>query len=235
MANLVKIISIEGNIGSGKSTMLRHLKINLLPSIENKYKIIFVDEPVSSWENIKDVEGKNMIEKFYDNPQKYAFAFQIMAFTTRLIYLKNAIDDAVKNNYDNKKIIIITERSLHTDCYVFAELLKKQGNIEDVYFQIYMQMFNEFSSNYPVNTIIYVDTTPEICYERIQKRSRQGEEIISSDYLSQCHEEHQTFIYKKMPESNRVVIDGTIDINNNPEILNEWLEIITYTVSIITN
>lgn len=106
----------------------------------------------------------------------------MMAFTTRLIYLKNTINDAIKNN-DNKKIIIITERSLHTDCYVFAELLKKQGNIEDVCFQIYIQMFNEFSSNYLVDTIIYVDTTPEICHDRIMKRSRSGEEIISLDYL----------------------------------------------------
>ena len=164
----IYILSIEGNIGSGKSTMLKHLKTNLVT--DDEFKIVFVDEPVSSWENIKDSDGKNMIEKFYENQSKYAFAFQIMAFTTRLIYLKKAIDNAIKNN-DNKKIIIITERSLHTDCYVFAELLKKQGNIEDVCFQIYIQMFNEFSLNYIINTIIYVDTTPEICHDRIKQRS----------------------------------------------------------------
>ena len=225
----VHILSIEGNIGSGKSTMLKHLKTNLSLS-DDEYKIVFVDEPVSSWENIKDCDGKNMIEKFYENQMKYAFAFQMMAFTTRLIYLKNTINDAIKNN-DNKKIIIITERSLHTDCYVFAELLKKQGNIEDVCFQIYIQMFNEFSSNYLVDTIIYVDTTPEICYERIMKRSRSGEEIISLDYLTQCHDEHETYIHTKMPNTNKLVIDGTLDIRENPEILDEWLQIIKYCIN----
>lgn len=99
----VKILSIEGNIGSGKSTMLKYLRNNLLSFLENNYKLIFVDEPVSSWENIKDIEGKNMIEKFYENPQKYSFPFQIMALTTRIFYLKNAIDDAIKNNNENKK------------------------------------------------------------------------------------------------------------------------------------
>lgn len=113
--------------------------------------------------------------------------------------------------------------------------MKKQGNIEDVCFQIYLQIFDEFSKNYPVNTIVYVDTNSEICYERIQQRSRTGEEIISLEYLSQCYEEHQSFIYKKMPNSNRIVIDGTIDINSNPEIINEWLEIISYAIIVIMN
>lgn len=221
--NRIHILSIEGNIGSGKSTMLKHLRTNL--SCNDEYKIIFVDEPLSLWENIKDSNGKNMIEKFYENPQKYAFAFQMMAFITRLTYLKNAINDALNNN-NNKKIIIITERSLHTDCYVFAELLKKQGNIEDVCFQIYMQMFNEFSSMYSINTLIYVSTTPEICYNRIKRRSRSGEEIISLDYLTQCHEEHEIYIHTKMPNSNKILIDGTLDIYENPEILDEWLQII---------
>ena len=226
--NRIRILSIEGNIGSGKSTFLKHLKSNL-DIVDDKYKIIFVDEPVSSWENIKDKNGKNMIEKFYDNPVKYAFPFQIMAFTTRLICLKKTIEDALLEDHD-KTIIIITERSLHTDCYVFAELLKKQNNIEDVCFQIYMQLFNEFSLNYPVNTIIYIDTTPTICRERIIQRSRSGEDI-SIDYLIQCHEEHENYIYIKMKNVNNVVIDGTLNINENPEILGEWLEIANYCIT----
>jgi len=230
--NRVHIISIEGNIGSGKSTMLRHLRTNLLVC-DNKYKIIFVDEPVSSWESIKDAEGRNMIEKYYENPQKYAFAFQIMALTSRLIYLKNAINNALLNEEINKKIIIITERSLHTDCYVFAELLKKQQNIEDVCFQIYIQLFNEFSSNYPVHTLIYVDTPPEICHNRIKKRSRTGEEIISLNYLIQCHEEHQIFIYEKMPDSNKIIINGTNYINEKSKILDDWIKIFNYCITSI--
>lgn len=68
------IFDDPGNIGSGKSTMLKHLKTNLSLS-NDECKIVFVDEPVSSWENIKDSDGKNMIEKFYENQMKYAFAF----------------------------------------------------------------------------------------------------------------------------------------------------------------
>lgn len=228
--NRIRILSIEGNIGSGKSTFLKHLKLNSR-LVDEKYKIVFVDEPVSHWENIKDENGKNMIEKYYENSKKYAFAFQIMAFTTRLICLKNAIENALNDDTNkNKNIIIITERSLYTDCYVFAELSKKQNNIEDVCFQIYMQLFNEFSLNYPVNAIIYIHTTPLICHERIRQRSRPGEDIISIDYLIQCHEEHEIYIHTKMENSNKIEIDGTLDINASPEILHEWLEIAEFCI-----
>ena len=73
------IISIEGNIGSGKSTLLNLLR--------EKYKenqhIIFVDEPVSEWNKIKDGE-KSILELFYGDKDKYSFTFQILAYITRL-------------------------------------------------------------------------------------------------------------------------------------------------------
>ena len=47
----MKIISIEGNIGSGKSTFVNELKDN----IEN---VLFIDEPVDQWEEIKDKKEK---------------------------------------------------------------------------------------------------------------------------------------------------------------------------------
>lgn len=218
--NRVHIFSIEGNIGSGKSTCLKYLKENYH---ELNAKIVFVDEPVSCWENIKDANGKNMIEKFYDDPTKYSFPFQIMALTSRFINLNRSIKNALKDNSDDKPIIIITERSLHTDCHVFAELLKKQGKIEDVCFQIYMQLYNEYHSNFPVDTIIYINTTPEICSERIKKRSRLGEEVIPLDYLIQCHEEHNTFVYEKMNVVNKIIIDGMCNLYENPNIVNEWV------------
>ena len=45
------LISIEGNIGSGKSTLVEYLK-----SLGN---YIFVDEPVNEWLSIKDKDGSN--------------------------------------------------------------------------------------------------------------------------------------------------------------------------------
>ena len=77
---MVRIISLEGNIGAGKTTILNELTNNN----ENEKKIVYMREPVDLWEKIKDKEGETILSKFYKDPNKYAFSFQIMAFTTRL-------------------------------------------------------------------------------------------------------------------------------------------------------
>ena len=63
------IFSVEGNIGSGKSTLVKMLK-NSLKTIKNT-NVIYLPEPVSVWESIKAKDGKNAIEKYYENPEKY--------------------------------------------------------------------------------------------------------------------------------------------------------------------
>ena len=92
---MVLLISIEGNIGAGKSTIINQLiKENLDP------QIIILQEPVDMWESVKH-EGETMLQKFYNDQDKYAFAFQIMAFTTRLKLIK----DTINQNPDAKIIL----------------------------------------------------------------------------------------------------------------------------------
>jgi deoxyadenosine/deoxycytidine kinase len=95
------LFSIEGNIGSGKSTIIRALKKEF-DTISN-IPVVFVDEPVKQWESIQNEEGKNMIELFYGNQSRYGFAFQMMAYISRLALLQEAIRE-------NPNAIIITER-----------------------------------------------------------------------------------------------------------------------------
>lgn len=227
----VKIISIEGNIGSGKSTFVEYCKNNL-PEINN-YKIVFVDEPVNLWEKIKDKNGKNIIQNFYENQEKYAFPFQIIAFISRLMYLKNKINDSINELTEpNKKICVITERSIYTDCFVFAEMLKNTGKMNDICHEIYLQMFNEFSKDFSLNSVIYINATPEKCYERINKRNRHGEENISLDYLFECHQMHEEYISVKINSKycNKFILDGMFDIEENPEIKDEWIQILKYCI-----
>ena len=58
---MVKIFSVEGNIGSGKRTIVKYLKDNL--NIEG-YSIVFLQEPVEIWNTIKDLDGKNIIQHY---------------------------------------------------------------------------------------------------------------------------------------------------------------------------
>ncbi len=107
---MAKIFSIEGSIGSGKSTLIRELKNKL------DTNWIFVLEPISEWNDVKDKAGENILTKFYKNQQKYAFSFQMMAYISRLARLKQVIRD-------HPKAVIITERSIFAYRHVFAKML----------------------------------------------------------------------------------------------------------------
>jgi len=208
-----KIVSIEGNIGSGKSTLLSYLAQDLLDNTN----VVFLKEPVDEWAEIKDVNGKTMLEKFYGNQEKYGFPFQMMAYISRLALFK----DALLKNPD--ATIFITERSLNTDKYVFAKMLFNQGKIEDVNYQIYSKWFNTFAKDFEIDAYIYVNTDPEICHERIIKRSRTGEDTIPMAYLSECHEYHENMMNEINNEHKKIYLNGNIDIFDNKEELQKWI------------
>jgi deoxyadenosine/deoxycytidine kinase len=205
------IISIEGNIGSGKSTFLSYLREKCASNI------IFVKEPVDEWEKIRDREtDETMLQKFYKDQKMYSFSFQMMAFISRFSILKETIRQ-------NPSAIIITERCLYTDKYVFAKMLFEMKNIEDVNYQIYIKWFEEFASEFPINKIIYIKANPEICFERIKKRNRNGENEIPLDYLINCHKYHQDMIDLLSTTTEIIYIDGNVDMNENPKVIQEWL------------
>jgi deoxyadenosine/deoxycytidine kinase len=212
------MFSIDGNIGSGKSTIYAHLQ----EIYKDNDAFIFVPEPVSQWEKIKDGSGKTMLQLFYADQEKYAFAFQMMAYISRLSILRKIVEENKNKEHD---IVIITERTLYTDKYIFAKMLFDQGKIEDVEHQIYLAWFDEFAKDFPLNHVIYVKTTPEKCYERVHKRAREGEEIIPLAYLEDCHRYHEEFLDKDTGiKVEQLIIDGNMElIEGDPSVMDRWL------------
>lgn len=202
------LISIEGNIGSGKSTLINKLKEKYKELDENK--ILFLKEPVDEWIDIKDKNGKNMIECFYGDQEKYSFSFQMMAYISRLSLLKNAL----KKNPD----VIITERTLFTDRYVFAKLLRDNNKISIENYTIYIKWFDEFIDMLPEVHFIYLRTEPSIAKKRVLNRNRVGEESLTVDYLTDCHICHENWLNK---QKNLTVIDACSEWDvKMPDIFN---------------
>lgn len=192
--------TLEGNIGSGKSTLLMHLK-----EFFNKKKINvgYVDEPVDEWSQIKDSEGKTMLEKYYADQPRYAFAFQMMAYITRLVNIKKSI--ALKHD------VILLERTMITDKEVFAKMLYDDGKMSDVEYQIYNKWFNAFTADIPEMHYIYVKTTPCISLNRIAIRNRSGESI-PLEYLVKCDRYHEDWL-NKIPENLILKINSNHDFD----------------------
>jgi len=205
------ILSIDGNIGSGKSTLYNNLK----EYYKNRNDICFVPEPVDSWNSIVDCNNTPILTNLYQDTKKYAFRFQMMAYISRLHLLRNVIKE-------NKYTIIISERCVHTDKNVFAKMLYNDGNIEHDEFQIYNQWFDEFLDDIKISGIIYVRASPNTCDERVKIRARAGETIPLS-YLQQCHDYHEQWLNNI---NNKLIIDAEVNINNNKNITDEWINTI---------
>ena len=249
----ILLFSIEGNIGSGKSTFIKNLKKidfsnrikgrrDLSAMIEPPWKVIYLSEPVGEWTDIKDEGGETILEKFYKNQNRYSFAFQMMAYISRINQLMETIERLKRENergereeketYKNEeKYIIITERSVYTDKNVFAKMLRDDGKIESVEYQIYLKWFDNFTKNIEFNGNIYLQTDTKVCEERIKKRNRPGENM-SAEYLNNCNLYHDNWLMGDEPRKI-LRINGNEDYDEKlPE---KWLdETIKYINSCIT-
>jgi deoxyadenosine/deoxycytidine kinase len=209
---MVKIFSVEGNIGSGKSTLVNILK----DAYDENPNITFMQEPVDDWLEFKDKKGETIISKFYGNQEKYAFSFQMMAYISRISKLKKLVKEVEKN----PKSIIICERCVLTDRNVFAKMLYDDKKIEEIDYQIYNKWFDEFIEDIPIDGLIYVKAEPEVSYNRVMKRNREGE-VIPLEYLRNCHNYHNTWIEKE--NTNVLCLDANSDFDYNLDDYKQWI------------
>jgi len=176
------IISIEGNIGSGKSTFFNYIK----EQIESE-DVIFLCEPVNIWESIRDSDG-NLLEHFYNDPYKYSYCFQMTAYISRLIMLKTALKTLRPGG------TIITERCVFSDFNVFAKMLYDSGKINQIEYHSYKLWFDHFLLEIPVPVFVYLKATPQTCYNRVLTRGRISEIGISIEYLTECEKYHDKWL-----------------------------------------
>lgn len=203
------IISIEGNIGSGKSTLLK----NLQEKFQDR-NYVFVKEPVDLWEYVTDEEGKTILENFYKEPTKYSFAFQMMAFTTRMSVLKKAVSE------NPNAEVIICERSIEADRHVFAQMLYDDKLMNKMEYKIYTDLAKEYIDDNPIDAIVYFYTTGDKCIERIKKRSRTGESNIESSYLEKCEVYHNRWLSGYLNNEEGPGWEGIVTGTEKPTILN---------------
>ena len=210
-----QIISIEGNIGVGKSSFINILKTNINCEV--------VPEPVSLWLNIKDNNNKNILQTFYDDKTRWGYTFQNVACITRMMMIEDTIRTA------NTPYIFL-DRSLGTDKNVFELMLYENDNINQLEHNIYnlwINFYNNYVRKDKMNKIIYLQSTPEVCQERIKIRGREEEKNISIDYLIKLHNYHENWL-----NNNKAVLildcskDFIKDIDYQKKLINDVIRFI---------
>lgn len=205
LSKLPLLIPIEGNIGSGKSTFCRLLN-NVLKTMKPDLKYVVLQEPVDDWMKIKDKEGVNLLERFYEDQTKYSFPFQMNSFISRA----NKIVEA--RNSEELDVIFV-ERSVFTDKFAFAENCYESGKMNDIEYAIYNTWHTTLVNYFELKSFgfIYLKTSAEVSHARINKRLRSGEEGIPLEYLEGLDKRHDDWLSK---EENVLTFDVSEDFTD---------------------
>jgi deoxyguanosine kinase len=205
------VLSVEGNIGVGKSTFTKILQNNFNNSF-------VVSEPVDMWLNTKTSDGENILGLFYKDIPRWGYTFQNLAYVTRMMKIQNAL----QSDYN----IIFLDRSLGTDRFVFEKMLYDDGLLTDIEHKMY-ELWCDFYKNY-VNknndwNYIYLQCNPKIAYNRIKKRGREEEKNITLEYLEKLHKYHEEWLNKI---DNVLIINCDKDFESDIEYQKEICDLI---------
>lgn len=184
-----KLISVEGSIGAGKSTLINLLK-------ENFSNITFLTEPLKEYTTFKN---HNPLTNLYVTP--FTDCSVVQDFITKSsfeYYKKHLIDTKTEK-------IVVTDRSFDSVLY-FIDLYVSSGyitsdsaNFLKQNYYILKPYFDKFEKLF-----IFLDTNPNLCKRNILKRNRTSEQNISLDLLTNL--EYSILKFKDNLKDNHLTI-----------------------------
>ena len=182
-------LAVEGNIGAGKSTFLDVLCDGTL---ELQDIIEIVPEPVEEWQKVETGEHApvNLLDQFYKDPKRYAYAFQHYVLLTRMQKDRNA--------RSSNKPLQILERSIFSDRMVFVRAMHEAGFLGDLELSIYDSWFSMQIGQDRALTpdgFIYLKARPETCIKRLRNRNRSEEAGVDEAYLENLHDKHESWLH----------------------------------------
>jgi deoxyguanosine kinase len=160
-------ITIEGNIGAGKTTLA-----HLLSKHFNARLILeeFADNP--------------FLPKFYENQRQYAFPLELFFMAERYKQLKDLLQ--TKDMFQNLTI----SDYLFTKCLLFAKV-----NLPEEEFLLYQKLFDIINPQLvQPDLLIYLHAPVNKLKENIKKRNRSYEQNIESEYLFTLQETYTQYI-----------------------------------------
>lgn len=190
---------MEGNIASGKSTLLRNVR-RIAPSL-----IKTIPEPINKW---RKLQGENILDLLYQDPKRWSFPFNFHMILNRL----QLHSITPSQSYS----IHMMERSFHSTFKVFVQDSMNSGNLsteEYLTLKGHFEMFSDPKSSirnitplWPyVDLFVYIRVSPEIAIKRLKRRRRKEEKGIEVEFLRRLHELHEAYF---LPDENGCNQDG---------------------------
>ena len=210
-----KIIFVEGNLSSGKSTVLRGCK---------EAGLTVLEEPLDVWQQrySSGVEGDNILNRFYGDMKRWSFTFEVGVMHTRFHLLREALAHPAE--------LVVIERSPFTDLKGFAENVRASGGMDDVEWKIYIDWYNTFIEHTVKPLLahvdiefVFIDTPVETCFHRMKIRDRLEEVNVPPQYLINIDRDHRNWLLHPTFEYKLHLVDG---MQTREEVLNSLCTVV---------
>jgi deoxyadenosine/deoxycytidine kinase len=189
-------ITIEGNIGAGKTT-LAHLLAKQLEA-----RLI-----------LEEFAENPFLPKFYENPQQFAFPLELFFMAERYKQLKDMLQTRDLFN------TVTVSDYLFTKCLLFARV-----NLPEEEYRLYQKLFDIIHQQIlQPDLLIYLHSPVSKLQQNIRKRNRPYEQNIPDDYLFSIQQTYSTFI-KQRSVPTLLVDASNADFLNNPEHMKAILD-----------
>ncbi len=164
-----KFVAVAGNIGVGKSTLVRLLCQRL------------------DWEPFYEPVAENpYLTDFYKDMHAWGFHSQIFFLTHRLQIHQQLLHFTGS---------VIQDRSIYEDAEVFAQNLGQQGALSARDFETYWTLYRTLTQFLPApDLLIYLRASVPTLMKRIALRNRDYERTIPPDYLDQLNQLYEKWI-----------------------------------------
>lgn len=198
-----RYIVIEGNIGSGKTSLATRLSAYYSSELLLEE---FADNP--------------FLAMFYEQPERWAFPVELSFLAARYHQMKKTFAKAVAANQ-----LVVSDYLLN------KSLLFATNNLNKDELQLYENFFGIVNEKMPQpDLIVYIDNTLEGLQHNISKRGREFEKKITSDYLQNISNAYNVFLQKNK-HLNRLIIDGTqVDFVSNQDHFQDIVKKIEYAI-----
>jgi deoxyadenosine/deoxycytidine kinase len=171
------ILTVDGSIGAGKSTILDY--------IHKKFKIAVEVEPIEKWQPF--------LNDLYGNRESSAFNLQVRVWLDRCLLQKNIESP------------IVMERSPMFQENVFVRINKEIGRISECQAELIKEMYSRSGEMWQPAGYVYLRTDPVKCIERIAKRNRKSEDAIPIDYMMSLHDLHEQAYAEAMKQGKPII------------------------------
>ena len=201
-------IAIEGNIGSGKTTLATMLANEMDARLVLEQ---FADNP--------------FLPKFYSDPEKHAFPLELFFMAERYHQLKNLKEQD------------LFKPQIVSDYFFVKSKLFAQNNLKKDEMQLFNRLFDiMLSSLSKPDLLVYLYSDVERLQQNIKNRGRDFEQYISDEYLQNIQDKYLDFL-RKQSDFPVLLLDVTnVDFVANKNIYDKISELIFVEYSVgVTN